>query len=115
MVIPSNLYEGQYITYHVVEDGLIIYEYSGRQPQESTVTVPEKEHEESYSVWERVAYGVAGTAVMLGAGVLLADDLFTGGVGVADNGIAVGLASFAMVLLTKAIHGTGTDNGCDIS
>ena len=114
-VIPSNIYEGQYITYHVVEDGLIIYEYSGRQPQESTVTVPEKEYEESYSVWERIAYGVAGTAVMLGAGVLLADDLFTGGVGVADNGIAVGLASFAMVLLTKAIHGTGTDNGCDIS
>ena len=114
-VIPSNLYEGQYITYHVAEDGLIIYEYSGRQPQESTVTVPEKEYEESYSVWERIAYGVAGTAVMLGAGVLLADDLFTGGVGVADNGIAVGLASFAMVLLTKAIHGTGTDNGCDIS
>lgn len=79
------------------------------------MTVPEKEYEESYSVWERIAYGVAGTAVMLGAGVLLADDLFTEGVGVADNGIAVGLASFAMVLLTKAIHGTGTDNGCDIS
>lgn len=115
MVIPSNLYEGQYITYHVAEDGLIIYEYSKRQPQESTVTVPEKEYEESYSVGERIAYGVAGTAAMLGAGVLLADDLFTGGAGVVDNGIAVGIASFAMALLTKAIHGSGTDSGCDIS
>lgn len=33
----------------------------------------------------------------------------------ADNGVAVGLASFAMVLLTKAIQGTRTDNGCDVS
>lgn len=114
-VIASNMYPGRYITYHVVEDGLIIYEYSNKQPQQAPVTVPKEEYEESYSVVERIGYGLAGTAAILGAGLLFLDDVPTGGAGAVDDGAAVALASLALVLFEKAILGTGTDSGCDIS
>lgn len=113
--VDSNMYPGQYIMYHVVEDGLIIYEYSNKQPQENLVTVPEEEYEESYSVGARMGYGLLGTAAILGAGLLFLDDVPTGGAGAADNGAAVALASLALTLFEKAILGTGTDSGCDIS
>ena len=79
------------------------------------MTVPEEEYEESYSVGARIGYGLLGTVAFAGALALFLDNVPTGGAGAADDGAAVALAAWALALFKKAILGTETGSGCDIS
>ena len=97
--VPSQRYPNRVIHYHTEAEypGMIFwsYEKKKKQPQEEMVTVPKDALE-----WAKNAgLVVVGTAAVVGAGILFADNL--SGVGLFDDGIAVALLKAAAQIFSK--------------
>ena len=116
VIIPSVEYPDKEIVYHVYENGLINYYYRKKKTQEKPATSSEKvkEQEKDYSGLERIGIFAFGSALFLGAAVLFVDDIF-GGVGVADDGIAMSAASAAVAFWGIAFTGKKRDNSCSMN
>ena len=116
ITIPSVEYPDKEIIHHVYEDGLINYYYRKKKTQEKQATASEKvnEQERNYSGLKRIGILAFGSALFLGAAVLFVDDIF-GGVGVADDGIAMSAASAAVAFCGIAFTGKKRDNSCSMN
>ena len=116
LTIPSVEYTDKEIIHHVYEDGLINYYYRKKKTQEKPVTASEKvnEQERNYSGLKRIGIFALGSVLFLGAVVFFVDDIF-GGVGVADDGIAMSAASAAVAFWGIAFTGKKRDNSCSMN
>ena len=116
ITIPSVEYPDKEIIHHVYEDGLINYYYRKKKTQEKPVTASEKvnEQERNYSGLKRIGIFALGSVLFLGAVVFFVDDIF-GGVGVADDGIAMSAASAAVAFWGIAFTGKKRDNSCSMN
>ena len=124
ITVQDGLFKGEEITYRVYENGMVIYHYQEKDPQEhpQTDSVPAELKEESPNVMESAVLLVAAGICITGGIVLYANDFFTAGVGIMDDCIATALVKMAIELVEIAMDGfvpvfakNGNQDNCSYS
>lgn len=107
ITVQDGWFAGEEITYRVYENGMIIYHYQEKEPQENpqTDSVPAELKEESPNTVEKAMLLTAAVISMIGGIILYADDILTAGAGVVDDGVAAALVEMAIELVEIAMDG----------